>query len=96
MQTKKARGINPRALKGNSDRTLAHFLNGFAQGGPFFIQALVLDLPQLFLGDIELLGYHLVRFADIVHNVLGTHQGMEYFLSLRHGQALHRHCQLLC
>src|SRR5690349_7559350 len=53
---------------------LANFLHRFGQRRPFLVEALVLDLAELAVTDLEFLGDDLVGLADIRHTVLRDHE----------------------
>src|SRR5207248_4057476 len=67
------------------------FLDGLAQRRPLLLQTLVLDLLELLLADLELIGDELVGLPHVADQVLRGHQRMEDFLLLRDGQAFRAH-----
>src|SRR5207237_2980098 len=88
----RAGGLPPARAPGQSGHCgLAEDLNGFAQGRPFLVEALVLDLLQLLVADLELLGDHLVGLAHVVDEVLRGDQRVEDFLLLLSGQGFGAH-----
>src|SRR5262249_7936484 len=64
----------------------------FVQRRPFFIQSLFLDLPQLHVGDLEVVDNGLPRFGHGQRPlVLGLDEGRENLPPLLQSQALGTH-----
>src|SRR5437879_117232 len=72
-------------------KLLANLLHRLVERGPFFFQALVFDLAQLSVANLETLGHDLIGAANARPEILGSYQVPENIAALLQRETLGCH-----